>query len=87
MAMQVLISNIDVSAASPLASLTVMSAASPSPSPTPREFTDDDVQPGPAPLLIIMTLLAVSWLLVRSMRRHLKKVPTDLDVPSRRSES
>lgn len=63
------------------------STASPTPSPTPREFTDDDVQPGPAPLLIITTLLAVSWLLVRSMRRHLRKIPADLDVPSRRSDS
>ena len=65
----------------------VATTATPSPSPSPREFTDDNVQPGPAPLLIITTLLAVSWLLVRSMRRHLKKVPTDLDVPSRRSKS
>jgi len=73
-----------------MASLTSSDAiqtTSPSPSPSPREFTDDDVQPGPTPLLMIMALLAVSWFLVRSMRRHLKKVPADLDVPSRRSES
>jgi hypothetical protein len=64
-----------------------VATTSPSPSPSPREFTDDDVQPGPAPLLIITTLLAVSWLLVRSMRRHLRRVPTDLDVPARRTDS
>lgn len=79
--------HIDGASISPLTESDVIQTASPSPSPSPRVFTDDDVQPGPTPLLMIIALLAVSWLLVRSMRRHLKKVPADLDVPSRRSES
>ena len=58
-------------------------AGSPSPSPSPREFNDDNVQPGPVPLAVITILLLASWLLVRSMRTHLKRIPADLDVQLR----
>lgn len=58
-----------------------------SPSPSPREFNDDNVQPGPVPLAVITILLLASWLLVRSMRTHLKRIPADLDVHLRTTES
>ncbi|NDB18505.1 MAG: hypothetical protein EB027_04475 [Actinobacteria bacterium] len=54
-----------------------------SPSPSPRDFNDDNVQPGPVPLAVITILLLASWLLVRSMRTHLKRIPADLDVQLR----
>lgn len=58
-----------------------------SPSPSPREFKDDDLQPGPVPLAVVIILLLASWLLVRSMRTHLKRIPADLDVHLRTTES
>jgi hypothetical protein len=61
----------------------MVTTVNPSPSPSPREFTDDNVQPGPGPLLLISLLLAASWFLVRSMRTHLRRIPPDLDVQLR----
>lgn len=64
--------------------LTLLPAGTtPGPSPSPREFNDDNVQPGPVPLAVIVILLLASWLLVRSMRTHLRRIPADLDVQVR----
>lgn len=42
-----------------------------------------DPGPGLTAFLIVLVLLTVCGLLARSMLRHLRRVPRDLDVPTR----
>lgn len=52
------------------------------PSPQPN-INNDTVQAGATPLIMLIALLAAVVLLALSMRKHLRKVPTDLSVPTR----
>ncbi|MEY5145468.1 MAG: hypothetical protein RL745_837 [Actinomycetota bacterium] len=60
--------------------------AGPTPSPTP--LTDDAaVRNTPVVLWMVMALMAAAILLGLSMRSHLRKIPRDLNVPTRKAES
>ncbi|MEI7655718.1 MAG: hypothetical protein EBS41_00925 [Actinobacteria bacterium] len=66
-----------------MAATVLMSVAqTDAPSPQPN-INNDTVQAGPTPLLMIGGLLIVVVLLALSMRRHLRRVPKDLDVVTR----
>ena len=65
---------------------TAAAAGVPAAGPTPPpNINTDTVQAGPTPLLMISGLLIAVVLLALSMRRHLRRVPSDLDIATRTS--